>query len=91
MSIVDDRVLEYLRENEAGSPSEIHDEGLPWNRGYVAQRMQQLAEYGFIQRISAKGVYRITERGEAYLAGEYDARKHDDEKEETDGGLTATT
>lgn len=90
MSIVDERILEYLNENDAGSPSEIKEAGeLSYHPAYIAERARKLADKDFIRRISAKGVYQITERGEAYLAGEYDASVHDDEKEETDGGVTA--
>lgn len=86
MTLVDERILEYLAEHEAGSPSEIHDECcMAYHRNYFAERARTLADHGMIQRISAKGVYRITEQGEEYLAGEYDARVHDDQ-EETDGG-----
>lgn len=83
MSIVDDRILEYLSEvSEFGSPSEIHREGnLPYTREYVAERCRELANHGLIQKVSAN-VYRITDDGEAYLAGELDTAELEDEPAE---------
>lgn len=78
MSIVDESVLEYLSEHEAGTPGEIRNEaGIPYTPTYVAERCRELADRGFIRRISAAPTYRLTERGEKYLAGEYDARDAD--------------
>lgn len=79
MSIVDERVLEYLSSHESGSPKQIREEvGIPYSDGYVAQRCQKLAENDFLSPLG-RGVYRITERGEAYLSGEFDARKLDED------------
>jgi len=88
MTLVDDRVLEYLSEHEAGSPAEIREEArISFYSGtHVARRLRALEEEGFVQKIAAPATYRITERGEAYLAGEYDASTHDEEGPETDGG-----
>jgi len=86
MSIVDDRVLEYLDENEAGTPAEIRrDAKIPYSGTHVARRLRELCDRGFIKRVSAAPTYMITERGEKYLAGEYDAREHE---EKADGGTT---
>lgn len=90
MSIVDERILEYLDEHEFGSPGEIHKECcIDYSREYFSQRIRILNDHGLVQRINPNGVYRITENGENYLIGEYDARVHDDEKE-ADGGATVS-
>jgi len=87
MSIVDERILEYLDENDLGSPGEIHKACcMEYSSEYFSTRIRTLNDHGLVQRVSPRGIYRITENGEKYLAGEYDAR-HDDEKE-ADGGTT---
>ena len=72
MSIVDDRVLEYIRENEYGSPTEMKDKGpIRYTRQHIAKRCRKLAEHGLLKPVG-NGVYVITERGEKYLDGEID-------------------
>lgn len=75
MVLLDDRILELLREDEDGilAPSEIaEDRRITYGATYVAKRLRKLADEGFVQRFGS-GVYRITEQGEAYLDEEYDA------------------
>lgn len=80
MTIVDDRVLEYIKEHEHGSPTEMKEEGpIRYSRQYIARRCQELADHGLLQPVG-NGVYIITERGEAYLRGELDT--HEDAPEE---------
>ena len=72
MTIVDDRVLEYIRENEHGSPTEMMEEGpIRYSRAYIARRCKELADHGLLKPVG-NGVYIITERGEQYLDGELD-------------------
>lgn len=72
MSLVDDRVLEYLDEYGSGSPKRMQEEGkIRYTPEYVAERCRTLAEYGLIRHLG-NGVYEITERGEQYLGGEFD-------------------
>lgn len=90
MVLLDDRILELLREDEDGilSPSEVAaDRRITYGSNYVGKRLRKLADEGFVQRFGS-GVYRITEQGEAYLDEEYDAieeRWIDDEQGGTDG------
>ncbi len=90
MVLLDDRILELLREDEEGilSPSEIAaDDRITYSSQYVGKRLRKLAEEGYVQRFGT-GVYRITEQGEAYLDEEYDAiedRWITDEQDGTDG------
>ncbi|RLM53209.1 phage repressor protein [Halobellus sp. Atlit-31R] len=72
MTLVDDRILEYLRENETGSPTEMKNEGpIRYSNAYIGRRCKTLTEEGLIRHLG-NAVYRITEDGEAYLDGELD-------------------
>ena len=83
MSIVDDRVLEYIREHGHGSPTEMKKEGpIRYSRQYIAKRCRELADHGLLKPVG-NGVYVITERGEQYLDGEIDT--HVDQPDEVDG------
>lgn len=80
MTIVDDRILEYIDENEHGSPSEMKDDGpIRYSRQHIARRCRKLADHGLLKPVG-NGVYVITDRGEAYLDGELDT--HEDAPEE---------
>lgn len=86
MTIVDDRVLEYIRENEHGSPTKMKNEGpIPYSRQYIAERCRKLADHSLLKPVG-NGVYVITDRGEAYLDGNLDT--HEDAPEEQLGEST---
>jgi len=74
-TIWDDRILELIRKDGHGSPSDLieYDE-IRVSRQHVSRRLQTLAEHGFLKPL-ANGVYLISDEGEAYLDGEYDAEK----------------
>lgn len=73
MTIWDDRILEYVRQEESGSPSELEDSGyLRVSKSHISRRLRKLAEHGLLQHLG-NGVYVITDEGEAYLDGEYNA------------------
>lgn len=79
MSIVDERVLEYLAENRSGSPTKMREEvPIPYSPDYVGERCRILSKKGFLIPLG-NGVYAISEDGRAYLEGELDATKFDDE------------
>jgi len=72
MVLADDRILEYLSENESGTPKEMQDCGLVrFSSQYIGQRSKKLADYGLVRHLG-NGVYVITEDGEQYLEGELD-------------------
>lgn len=74
MTIVDDRVLEYIRENESGSPTAMkRDAPIHYSREYVHKRCKRLTEKGLLKHLG-NGVYVITEDGEAYLDEELDTQ-----------------
>lgn len=73
MTIADERVLEFLREEGPHSPSRIaDDERVRFVSQYIGQRCRKLASYGLTRNIG-NGVYQITDLGEQYLDGELDA------------------
>jgi hypothetical protein len=90
MVLTDDRVLEYLRENETGGATEMAESGLiPYTRGYISQRLSKLADHNLVKPLG-NGVYRITERGERYLDGELNTSEDaPDEVPDVNGGPTA--
>lgn len=72
MTIWDDRILEYIQENESGSPSELEESGyVRVSRSHISRRCKRLAEHGLLKPLG-NGVYVITERGERYLDGGLD-------------------
>ncbi|RLM89580.1 phage repressor protein [Halobellus sp. Atlit-38R] len=74
MALVDDRVLEYLREQGSGSPTEMKREGpIHYSRQYIDKRCKKLAEEGLVEHLG-NGIYVITEDGEAYLDGKLDTQ-----------------
>lgn len=80
MKAPDTFILEYIAEDGPASPAELvdDDEGaaLPFSRGYVNTRCQDLEDKGFLVNIG-NGMYQITDRGEEWLAGDFDARALD--------------
>lgn len=74
MSIADERILEFLREEGPHPPSRMHeDDRLPYSRNHINKRCSLLAEHGLLKNLG-NGVYAITDNGESYLDGEIDLR-----------------
>jgi len=87
MTLADDRILEYLRENGTGTPTQMADSGLVrYTRPYINERLSKLADHGLAVNVG-NGVYQITERGEAYLDGELDTAE--DRPDDPATGATA--
>jgi len=86
MTIWDDRILEYLRENSGASVGEItKSDFVAVSNAHVSRRCQKLADHGLI-RLIGNGVYVITKRGEKYLDGEISTYEDEpDEVPETNG------
>lgn len=75
MSIWDDRILEYIHENDGGSVGEIADHKLiRVSQPHVSRRCKVLAEHGLLRPLG-NGVYVITSDGIKYLQGELDAEE----------------
>lgn len=78
MTLADERILEYLSEQSMGTPSVIaEDDRIRYDRQYIGHRIRKLTDVGLAVRIG-RGVYQITEEGEAYLTGDFDARDLDE-------------
>lgn len=74
MTLVDDRILEYIQEHESGSPTEMKREGpIHYSRQQVHRRCKRLTEEGLLKHLG-NGIYVITEEGQAYLDGEFDTQ-----------------
>jgi Mn-dependent DtxR family transcriptional regulator len=72
MTIWDDRILEFIRSEDSGTPKELKESGyLRISKSQVSRRMKKLAEHGLLKHLG-NGVYVMTDRGEAYLDGEID-------------------
>jgi predicted transcriptional regulator len=81
MTIWDDRLLEIIREEGSGSPSELAEsEFIRVSRQHVSRRLKKLSEHGMLDHLG-NGVYVITELGIDYLEGDLDA----DQLEELNG------
>ncbi|WP_026046141.1 hypothetical protein [Halorubrum sp. T3] len=75
MTLVDDRVLEYLSEHESGSPAEMKREGpINYSRQYIDKRCKRLTEEGLTKHFG-NGIYVITDDGKAYLDGRLDTQE----------------
>ena len=77
MTLADERILEYLSEMGNHQPSQIANE-FGFHRKYIGKRCRILEKNGFVEN-RGNGVYRITEQGEKYLSGEFDASTLDDD------------
>ncbi|WP_336327869.1 ArsR family transcriptional regulator [Halovenus sp. HT40] len=77
MSVWDDRILEWMKENDgSGTPKELKESGLiRISQTHIARRCKTLAENGLLQHVG-HGAYILSEEGEAYLEEEYDAEEH---------------
>ncbi|PGF16733.1 transcriptional regulator [Natrinema sp. CBA1119] len=72
MTIWDDRILEYIRNEDSGSPKKLEESGyVRVSKSHISRRLRTLAEHDLLTHLG-NGVYVITERGEAYLDGEFD-------------------
>ena len=75
MSIWDDRILEFISENNGGSVGEIADhELIRVSQAHVSRRCKRLADHSLLRPLG-NGVYMITETGMKYLDGELDAEE----------------
>lgn len=72
MSILDERILEFLSDQGPRQPAQIADElesqGMEYNRKYVGRRCQKLSEKALLENLG-NGIYSVTSKGEEYLDG----------------------
>lgn len=75
MVLVDDRILEFIRENGGGTPGEIaKSDYIRVSSQHVGRRCRKLADKGLLYHVG-NSAYTITERGEKYLDGEIDTEE----------------
>jgi predicted transcriptional regulator len=78
LSQADERILEFFEEEKKASAEEMsNDERVSLNQNYITQRLQILLKSGLLER-RGRGLYRITEKGIAFLAGQEDLRDEPD-------------
>jgi len=76
MVLADDRILEYIRENESGGATEMAESDfVRYSQSYISKRCKKLVNHGLLQDLG-NGVYIITDRGEGYLDGEIDTSQN---------------
>lgn len=69
-TLADERILEYLRKSKSGTPTKMaNHENIHFSRSYLSKRCKVLVDYGLIEDYG-NAVFVLTDRGEAYLAGE---------------------
>lgn len=72
-SVWDDRILEIIEKEGASSPKTVKETGvIHVSKQHISDRLSKMADHGLLHRLP-NGVYTLTEAGEAYLEGEYDA------------------
>nr|WP_225308128.1 MULTISPECIES: MarR family transcriptional regulator [unclassified Haloarcula] len=92
MVLADDRILEYVRENQTAGSTQMADSGyVRYSQSYISKRCRKLVEHGLLEHYG-NGVYGITERGERYLDGEIDTSEDvpDEVESHTDDGPSAS-
>ena len=72
MTQADERVLEFLEAKDIVASPSVIAANIDYTGEYISRRCQKLADAELIQRVDATN-YRITERGEQYLAGDLSA------------------
>ena len=72
MTRADDYILEFLDETDIVATPQVIAANIDYSRQYVNQRIRLLADNDLVQN-TGDGLYRITDRGRAYLEGELDA------------------
>ncbi|QZP38978.1 ArsR family transcriptional regulator [Halobaculum magnesiiphilum] len=82
MTLWDDRLLEIIRNEGSGSPTELSESDyIRVSPQHVSRRLSTLADHGLLTHLG-NGVYVITEEGNRYLDGDLDAEELSDSGEE---------
>lgn len=72
MTQADDRILETLADSDLVLSPRVLAVNTDYSRHYVSARLGELRDAGLVDRVD-DGLYRITDRGRAYLEGELDS------------------
>jgi predicted transcriptional regulator len=71
----DEHILEIMRDEGNMTPRALEDLDVTV-ANYASNRLSEMAEYGLVERV-AHGLYRLTDKGEAFLDEELDAAELD--------------
>lgn len=71
MTRADDYILEFLNEKTIVATPRVISANIDYSHQYVNERMKPLREHGLVST-TGDGLYEITEKGRAYLAGDLD-------------------
>ncbi|WP_165874966.1 hypothetical protein [Natrarchaeobius oligotrophus] len=86
-SPADDRILELMQDEGNMTPRALSREGdvprIDISRDYAGDRCRELTRYGLLERLD-RGLYRLTDKGEAYLEGGLDVNDLDPLDADTD-------
>lgn len=75
MVLADERILEFLEAEGPTPPGMMsNDSRVPFSSQHINNRLWLLTDAGFT-RNAGQGVYYLTDQGEAYLRGDFDARE----------------
>ena len=72
MRPVDERIMETMRDEGNMTPYALDETFYVAAANYASNRLSKLADYGLVERLG-RGLYRLTESGEAFLDEELDA------------------
>jgi len=66
-------ILEFLHQKDIAATPAVVAYNIDFSAGYVRRRMRRLLEEDLLTQVDEnQGMYRVSEKGEAYLAGELD-------------------
>lgn len=72
MTRADDYILEFLANHSIIASPRVISANIDYSHQYVNERMKPLRENSLVEN-TGDGLYKITERGRDYLAGDLDA------------------
>jgi predicted transcriptional regulator len=72
MTRADDYILEFFEDTSIVATPHVVSANIDYSRQYVNRRIRQLADHDLLEN-TGDGLYQITDRGKAYLAGDLDA------------------
>lgn len=81
MTGADDRILEFFEEHQIALAPATLTYHLDYSKTHINNRMRKLAEEGLLEKVpDIRGLYRITDLGLSYLAGETEAEELEDDE-----------
>ena len=72
MRPVDERILETMRDEGNMTPQALDEAFEVCAANHASNRLGKMAKYGLVEKLS-RGLYRLTDAGEAFLNEELDA------------------